>query len=297
MATPFPFGSGNVLTAAQMNAITTLVTSTKTASHTLTIADVGTRVIMNSASATTITVNTSIFGASDVVEILNIGAGVCTVTAGTCTVGTSGTLALVQNAGGTLTFISASASVFRATGVAASASGLVPVVPTSVAVGSGSGSFDATTGTVTFSGASSVSLNGVFTGTYANYVIVNTVVCATGGVYGTFRVRAAGTDVSTSTYKYGQSFVNATAAGFEVGSASATNMQITTLGTTSGQIIIYINSPFLAVETGLFANAQGNTTFTAAFGLQTGSTSFDGFTFGSASSTITGKLTVFGIKQ
>jgi len=53
MATPFPFGSGNVLTAAQLNAVTTLVTSTKTNSHTLTIADVGTRVIMNSASPTT----------------------------------------------------------------------------------------------------------------------------------------------------------------------------------------------------------------------------------------------------
>ena len=114
MATPFPFGSGNTLLASQLNAITTLPVSTKTASHTLTIADVGTRVVMNSASATTITVNTSIFGASDKVEILNIGAGVCTVTAGTCTVGTTGTLALPQNAGGTLTFISASASNFTA---------------------------------------------------------------------------------------------------------------------------------------------------------------------------------------
>jgi len=123
MTTPFPFVAAATLTAAQMNAITTLPTSTKTASHTLTIADVSTRVIMNSASATTITVNTSIFGASDVVEILNIGAGVCTVTAGTCTVGSSGTLALVQNAGGTLTFISASASVFRADGVTPAAGG------------------------------------------------------------------------------------------------------------------------------------------------------------------------------
>jgi len=120
MTTPFPFQSAAVLLASQLNAITTLVTSTKTASHTLTIADVSTRVIMNSASATTITVNTSIFGASDIVEILNIGAGVCTVTAGSCTVGTSGTLALAQNAGGTLTFISASASVFRADGVSSS---------------------------------------------------------------------------------------------------------------------------------------------------------------------------------
>jgi len=127
MATPFPFVSGNTLTAAQLNAITTLPVSTKTTSYTLTVADLGTRVVMNSASATTITVNTSIFGASDVVEILNIGAGVCTITAGTATVTTSGTLALAQNAGGNLIFISASAAVFFASGVAATASAVTLV--------------------------------------------------------------------------------------------------------------------------------------------------------------------------
>jgi len=142
MTTPFPFQSAAVLLASQLNAITTLVTSTKTASHTLTIADVSTRVIMNSASATTITVNTSIFGASDVVEILNIGAGVCTVTAGSCTVGTSGTLALVQNAGGTLTFISASASVFRANGVTATAN-QIAIFNESQAQGTNGGTFTA----------------------------------------------------------------------------------------------------------------------------------------------------------
>lgn len=155
MATPFPFGSGNVLTAAQMNAITTLPVSTKTASYTLTVADVGYRIVMNSASATTITVNTSIFGASDKVEILNIGAGVCTVTAGTCTVSTSGTLALVQNAGGTLTFISASASVFTASGVTASAGALVLLKAQAV-------------GTT----VSSVAVTNAFSTTYDNYKIV-----------------------------------------------------------------------------------------------------------------------------
>jgi len=158
MTTPFPFQSAAVLTAAQMNAITTLATSTKTASHTLTIADVSTRVIMNSASATTITVNTSIFGASDVVEILNIGAGVCTVTAGSCTVGTSGTLALVQNAGGTLTFISASASVFRADAKAATSSPIVQIIygQTSTSVSSSSATFADTglTATITPTSAS-----------------------------------------------------------------------------------------------------------------------------------------------
>jgi hypothetical protein len=157
MATPFPFGSGNVLTAAQMNAITTLPVSTKTVSYVLTVADLGTRVVMNSASATTITVNTSIFGASDKVEILNIGAGVCTVTAGTCTVGTTGNLALAQNAGGTLTFISASASVFRTGGVTAAAGGLTLISATTV-------------GTT----VASVTISGAFSSTYDNYKIFYT---------------------------------------------------------------------------------------------------------------------------
>jgi hypothetical protein len=91
--------------------------STKTASYTLVAADAGTKIVMNSASATTITVNTSLFAAGDTLTILNIAAGVCTVTAGTATVSTTGTLALVANAGGTLYFTSAGVSVFLADGV------------------------------------------------------------------------------------------------------------------------------------------------------------------------------------
>jgi len=46
--------------------------------------------------------------------------------------------------------------------------GLVQVSPTSVSVGSGSGSVDGN-GAVTFSGASSVTLNGIFSSAYDNY--------------------------------------------------------------------------------------------------------------------------------
>jgi hypothetical protein len=49
--------------------------------------------------------------------------------------------------------------------------GLAKIVPTSVAVGSGSGSVDSN-GNVTFSGASSVSLNGCFSSSYENYRVV-----------------------------------------------------------------------------------------------------------------------------
>lgn len=154
MATPFPFTTGQTLTAAQLNAITTLPTSTKTASHTLTIADQGSRVIMNSASSTTITVNNSIFGASDVVEIQNIGAGVCTVTAGSCTVVSAGPLAIPQNGGGQLVFSSASAATFFPTAVTATAGALTLITAVS---------FSAQT-TVAFA-------NSIFTSTYNRYLI------------------------------------------------------------------------------------------------------------------------------
>jgi hypothetical protein len=117
------FVANAILTAAQQNALQNndfnQTVSTKTVSYTLVAADAGTKIVMNSASATTITVNTSLFAAGDTLTILNIGAGVSTITNGTATVSTTGTLALVQNAGGTLYFTSAGVSVFQANGITA----------------------------------------------------------------------------------------------------------------------------------------------------------------------------------
>jgi hypothetical protein len=71
---------------------------------------------MNSASATTITVNTALFSAGQSVWLQNIGVGVCTVTAGTATVTTAGSLAMAQYQGGELYFTSASAAIFFPSG-------------------------------------------------------------------------------------------------------------------------------------------------------------------------------------
>lgn len=110
------FTAGQVLTAAQMDSLQAndynWTVSTKTASYTLAATDKGTRIAMNSASATTITVNTNIFAAGDILWIQNINSGTCTITAGTCTVNTAGSLALAQWQGGTLYFTSASTAIF-----------------------------------------------------------------------------------------------------------------------------------------------------------------------------------------
>jgi len=113
MTTPFPFTAGQVLTAGQLNNISTLIINDKTDSYTLVAGDVGERVIMNKATATTITVPNSVFATGDMVMLANKGAGTCTVTAGAgTTVSVSGSLALAQYGGGTLLALSASTFIF-----------------------------------------------------------------------------------------------------------------------------------------------------------------------------------------
>lgn len=76
--------------------------------------------------------------------------------------------------------------------------GLVPVIPGSVTLGSGSGSVG-TTGLITFSGASSLILNNCFTSTYRLYKIVWTMSgTATNDMFAQFR--GGGTTVSTNYY-------------------------------------------------------------------------------------------------
>ena len=96
-----------------MNAITTLPINDQTASYTLVVGDVGKRVIMNNASANTVTVNNSVFAAGDTIFIANKGAGTSTITAGAgVTINTADSLAIAQYQSGTLVALSASSFLF-----------------------------------------------------------------------------------------------------------------------------------------------------------------------------------------
>ena len=156
------FTTGQVLTAAQMTSLqqTAMLggaASAKVASYVLVAADAGDAITMSNASATTITVNTGLFAAGDIVTIINLGAGVSTITAGTATVATSGSLALAQNQGGVLRFTSASAAIFFqfATPASGDIEGIVTGTDSGLSGGATSGTvtlrqkleFDAETGT------------------------------------------------------------------------------------------------------------------------------------------------------
>jgi hypothetical protein len=110
------FTTGQVLTAAQVNALQTndfnQTVSAKTASYVLVAADKGTRIEFSTSGSVTCTVNTGIFDAGDTVYIQNTGAGIVTITAGTATVNTSATLAVNQYEGGVLYFVSTSSAIW-----------------------------------------------------------------------------------------------------------------------------------------------------------------------------------------
>jgi len=120
------FTTGQVLTAAQVTALQTnqynQTVTTQTTSYVLVAADVGTRVYMNAAGATTITVNTGLFAAGDTVWLGNIGAGSCVVTAGTATVSkfSTASLTLSQYQGAYLYFVSTGVAILYSDSAGAS---------------------------------------------------------------------------------------------------------------------------------------------------------------------------------
>lgn len=138
MTTPFPFVAGAVLTAQQLNDITNLPIDTKTASYVLVVGDAGKRVMMNVASANTVTVNNSIFTAGDTVQVFNQGTGATTITAGAGVTLNGLSLVLSQYQGASIVFLSASSALVFPTGGA--------VKTTKVAAFTANGTFTPPTG-------------------------------------------------------------------------------------------------------------------------------------------------------
>jgi len=180
-----------------------------------------------------------------------------------------------------------------------SRAGLAKIIPSSVAVGSGTGSAD-TVGNVTFSGASSVSLNGVFTSTYDNYeIIINHTCSANASAY--FRLRNAGSDYTSSTYYAGMvSYFTDTTTLYGETSAAAAQAYIGEVSDSKAFTKFSISGALIAerkilIGTTYRTRVTGPTGKGSTFGVFVNSTStYDGFTFYPSSGTITGTMVVYG---
>jgi hypothetical protein len=239
-STPYPFVSSTVLTASQLNSTFNIPVTTKTASHTLIAGDAGTRVVMNSASATTITVNTSIFSAGDNLQISNVGAGVTTVTAGTATVSSAGPLAIPQYGGGTLYFTSAGVAIFFPSAGPAASSGLTFISAGTVSAGATISVLNAFSTTYDF-----------YSMRFSNFELAQDN-RETRIQFGTAGVADTGANYNSRGY-YADTSISAS------GGVNVTSMKVNeNSGTTKNSLFLEISSPFLSATTYVSSQGYGN---------------------------------------
>jgi hypothetical protein len=173
--------------------------------------------------------------------------------------------------------------------------GMKLVVPTSVAVGSGSGSV-ATQGTVTFSGASSVSINGCFTSTYDNYMIL--IDSTFGTTSGTMqaRMRLSGTDNSESLYV--RQFMRGTSTSVATNTDTKTFFDCGDLSNTyRTKFKLELNQPAAAVVTTAQSNGSHAGYINTTFLVHNKSVAYDGITIYPDTSTLTGTVRIYGMKN
>jgi hypothetical protein len=278
------FTSGQVLTAAQMTSLQSndynWTVSAKTANYVLVATDAGTTITMSSATATTITVNTSLFTAGDTLRIQNIGAAACVVTAGTATVTCAGSLSIPQWGGGTLYFTSASAAVYFPNAATGSSSAFVLISSGSV------------------SASAAITLDSIFTSTYRNYKVFINGTCSADDSDITFRFRAGGSTNSANSYSRkiisaGASTVTTSVA---TGQTSFTSFMATGQTQVTNETIIY--APQVAIATGIQYMSGAVSTNSYEYlgsGVFTNTTQFDGLVITPVSGTITAQYRIYGL--
>ena len=198
------------------------------------------------------------------------------------------------------TAIEALGDAIDATVFALPKGGLVPITPTSISVGSGTAT-SAGNGQVTFTGVgTNLSLNGVFSATYTNYLIQLSKVTASGTAGLNMRLRSGTTDNANANYDLGRISVN-NAATVSGGAANGgTNWTVSIADSSYQYFNINLFSPFVTGFTGMqnsIDESDGvNAHFTAITnGQNQESYSANGLSFTVAGGgTVTGKVSVYG---
>lgn len=175
--------------------------------------------------------------------------------------------------------------------------GLVPIVPTSVSVGSGSAT-TSSSGTVSYTGVSSLNLNGIFTAAYANYRIVfQHILTSDTGL--NLRLRVSGVDNTSAVYNNHHIYWGPGGNGVNIISNHTVFGALFGHGKQRGAYELY--SPQLAVRTGatfhgVAENGSGGTEQHTSSVLHKADTQFDGVTIYPTGGTFSGTVQVYGYR-
>jgi|688.fasta_scaffold171749_2 hypothetical protein len=189
----------------------------------------------------------------------------------------------------------ASASTTYAT---KTSTGLNLIIPSTIANTSGTASIG-TNGTVSFSGATTVSLNDVFSSTYMNYKIIINAIGSAGNTVA-LRYRVSGSDNSTSNYS--NQSADAGGSSFSAGrTTGGTNTPIIVLRSAeSASADANVYNPFVTEETILQSNTfdpDSSGIWRVFNGLFGATTSFTGFSLISSNGTMAGTVSVYGFNK
>ena len=171
--------------------------------------------------------------------------------------------------------------------------GLTLITPTSISVTSGSGSIS-NNGSVSFTGATNISLNGVFSSSFINYFVV---IDYKGSVsnFATLRLKT-GSDDSSSNYYWQRIVANSTTVSGS-SQSSQTSFDIGRyLDNTTGRFL-NIFRPNIADRTGYESHGSTWEYLVNYGGLLDTTTQYTGFTIFASSGTLSGTISVYGYRN
>lgn len=180
--------------------------------------------------------------------------------------------------------------------------GLVPIVPPTVSVSGGTATANSL-GLITFSAATSISLNGAFTDAYKKYRVIVEVNSASSSGILAWRYRNAGTDNSSTVYGQGGLISRTSGATANLSSGNTTYQIMGSLLAASGYSFIWVidvvgvrqaNNKAMTWLTYYSDTTSGSGGF--AGGYFTPTTTFDGFTL-FPTGNMSGNVQVFGYNE
>ena len=170
------------------------------------------------------------------------------------------------------------------------AQGLTAIVPASVA---GTGVTVSAGGKVSFTGTQSISINGCFSSTYENYMIVVATASAAASASLSLKMRLAGVDAATN-YNINKSELNSGGAQTNTNLAAQTSAPFSRTGSGGGSTKAEMFAPALATATRVITLTTDADFFSSTSWVShTTATAYDGLTI-TTTQNITGTIRVLG---